>query len=372
MAQPTVARNDLRYQIMLRLGMEFAKRYGESSAADSYFVPSGVAGSELVANPGFETGAITNWTLGTGWSQNSTAAYYHGGTKSAKYSASSISYAALTSDAFAVAELESYLFSLWLKIAIGDGDGSDHTETIRIEIIWLDVSSVVVRTDILFTGEGPTTWAQKSYTLVAPADATQAKVRIRGKSDASRTATFYVDDVSFASTAALPYIVDSSLVQSDDYWNGRWLLCLPSTAGEDAPAGDVRKVTDFHAASHALFIDGALSGVPDDIDFEYQLLDIYSPYEIHQAINDANREGAKTFFGVEIDEDTLVVKSNTLEYSLASISPTIWKIYNMWMEIPRSVIRGTATSATSTTLSDTAHNFETDGVEVGWRISIYD
>src|SRR3990167_5802431 len=170
--------------------------------------------------------------------------------------------------------------------------------------------------------------------------------------------------------AGTPAIVDAALVQSADYWNQRWLMVLPAIAGSADPAGDIRRVTDF-ATPGSVTLDQALSASPTAGTL-YQMFDVYSPYEIHAAINNANREGAKTFFGVQVDEDTLVVKTNTLEYAFTSLSPTPWKIYNIWVELPSSVIRGTATAGAATTLTDTAHNFVTDGAAATWKVSIYD
>ncbi len=147
--------------------------------------------------------------------------------------------------------------------------------------------------------------------------------------------------------------VDNQLTQPDDWWNSAWLY-VPD-GGSPAPGGDVRRVVDFNEYEDRAYLDRPLSGAPA-ANREYQLFDIFSPHEIHSAINSANREGAKAFPGSTVQENDICIVERTLEYDLTGPAPAPWRTYNVWVEIPRTVIRGVPTAATSTTLSDTLNS----------------
>ncbi len=174
-----------------------------------------------------------------------------------------------------------------------------------------------------------------------------------------------VGDIDSASLD-LTSIVDDQLTQLDDFWNSAWLF-IPD-AGTPAPYGNIRRVIDFNENEDRLFLDRPLSGSPA-AGVDYQLFDIFSPYEIHDAINSANREGAKAFPGFHIDEDTIAVRSGILEYALTGLDPAPWRIYNVWVEIPRTVYRGLPTAIGNNTLTDSAIDFDALGVEAGWKLT---
>ena len=174
----------------------------------------------------------------------------------------------------------------------------------------------------------------------------------------------YFDSYSEADTNSDTLnIIDAALTQRDHAWDNRWFYMITGTA-----AGDVRRVVNFIEASNKLILDRALSGTPAAGD-DFQLFDIFSPLEIHDAINQAIEEAYPSFFGLTISDTELVLQEDTLEYSLASLTTVPWRIYGIWIERATNVIRGTATSATSTTILDSANPF--GSVEVGWRVSIY-
>lgn len=152
---------------------------------------------------------------------------------------------------------------------------------------------------------------------------------------------------------------DNSLTQDYEFWNEQWWY---STTNDE-----VRLVTNFDAATNKLQLEYAATlPVSGDI---YELHSIWNAYEIHAAINRAIEDAYPTFFDVVTDE-SLVLKEDTLEYSLSSFTYTPWIIAKVWVENPTSIMRGTASSATSTSLTDSSGNFAK--VTTAWKLSIYD
>lgn len=168
--------------------------------------------------------------------------------------------------------------------------------------------------------------------------------------------------------ADLDTVIDDALTQSDDAWNSRWFH-IPREDGDTAPKGDVRRVQDFTEFDDTLHLDRPLSASPS-AQTEYQLFDIFSPHAIHGAINAAISEAGRVFFGLRVDQDTFVITEKTLEYSLSGLTPAPWKIHKVWVERPNTVVRGLATAAGATTLSDTL-NSPFGSVQAGWKVSIY-
>jgi len=156
---------------------------------------------------------------------------------------------------------------------------------------------------------------------------------------------------------------DSALAEDADYWNGSWYFAMTGS-----PALDVRKVDDF-VAGGSLTLNRSLSSNPAAGD-RYQLLDYnLSPHMLHDAINKAITESIPYFFQVRLSED-LILQEDTLEYSLSSISPTVWKIKQVWLEQAQSVKRGVVVSTTGTIT--TIDSSDTGDVDSSWLLSIYD
>jgi hypothetical protein len=73
------------------------------------------------------------------------------------------------------------------------------------------------------------------------------------------------------------------------------------------------------------------------------------------------------FFDTNMDEN-LILKEDTLEYSLADFDP--WIITKVWLENNHNRIVGTATAGAATSLTDSTANFT--GVTSSYKLSIYD
>lgn len=160
-------------------------------------------------------------------------------------------------------------------------------------------------------------------------------------------------------TSAIP--VDTKLVQSTDYWNSAWFL---GTSG--CNVGAVRRLFDFSSGS--MVLDRALSYTPQVGD-TYELLGVFSPNEIHQAINRAIQDGYPAFFDTVYLKEVVICKDK-ITYDLTSLSKRPWLIYQAYLEPNINSRQGIATGATSLTLVDSSANFS--DVTSSWKISIYD
>lgn len=160
-----------------------------------------------------------------------------------------------------------------------------------------------------------------------------------------------------SSTPTLTF-TDSSLAQEDDYWNGQWWYNVTND--------EVRKVIDFRADTDTIRLEYAATAI--DTNDVYEIHSIWNAYELHDVINRAIEDAYPSFFDVVTDE-TIILKEEVLEYSLASLTYSPWIMTKIWIENPDSVIRGTATASGATSLTDSSANFT--GVDTNWKISIY-
>jgi hypothetical protein len=165
------------------------------------------------------------------------------------------------------------------------------------------------------------------------------------------------------SSQALEYIYDTTfLKQPDDYWNMSWFYAVTGAA-----AGQTRMIVDNDQIVNRIKTEYPVSPAMSAAD-QYELLDIWSPEEIHMAINDAIRSAHPEFFDTS-ESVSLCICQWTKEYDLSSISPAPWIIAAIDIERPGRVIRDEVASATvSTVVLETADLSEVNST---WWVSIY-
>lgn len=160
-------------------------------------------------------------------------------------------------------------------------------------------------------------------------------------------------------------VIDTARDEIDDRWNNKWVY-IDTDAGGVAPQGQERKITDFANSTGTMTVDIAFTAAPTTGD-TYSLREAFSRAQYVVAINHAIGDGTRAFGTVSVDETT-VIKSDTLNYSL----PTGCKhIYQVWVEEPDSEDSGTATSGGNLTLTDTGKSWTTNDW-AAYELRVYD
>ncbi len=161
-----------------------------------------VGGTNLVLNPGFETGDFTNWTkVGTAGSIIISSTYQNTGTYSVNFVNLTTAYTGrgIRSDPVSADSGQKYTFGAWLYLPSVAGATVDNYN-FRIRILWYDALDANIENYPGTTGWSLSafdTWQQKQWTgVVAPAGAVKASLLIEGKRNATAVPldNVYIDD----------------------------------------------------------------------------------------------------------------------------------------------------------------------------------
>jgi hypothetical protein len=166
----------------------------------------------------------------------------------------------------------------------------------------------------------------------------------------------FLDADSGGSTTTL---IDSDLAQRDKFWNGAWFYRVATQ--------EVSQITNFNVSDNKLFLESPVTTIASGDD--YEIHNLWNALDIHDAINRAIEDVNRTFFETVTDE-TIIIKEDTLAYSLADLATTPHMIQKIWIEQPTSVKRGVVVSATGTTVTLEGASVLAD-VTSDWKISIY-
>jgi hypothetical protein len=158
------------------------------------------AGDNLVKNPGFETGDLTNWTeVGTEGKHQVVSTNPHSGTYSVQFVDLTSSYSgrAIRSDAVSVTAGETYTFGAWFYVpTISGGDIGDVRFRCRIE--WYNASGGLISSYPGTTGWSLSafdTWEEREWTdVTAPSDAVTARLFIEAYESVNNNYDPYIDD----------------------------------------------------------------------------------------------------------------------------------------------------------------------------------
>lgn len=159
------------------------------------------------------------------------------------------------------------------------------------------------------------------------------------------------------------HLIDSALVQVNDFWNGAWLYCVGGPM-----AGETRLITDFVSSTNTATLEYTLGCDFIASSDEYEIHSLYSPLEIHDAINRAIKDGFPYFYETTADQ-TLVLQEDKLSYDISGLTTKPWIITRVFVETSGSRLTGTATAGAAGSITDSKSNFT--GVAAGWLVSIY-
>ena len=160
-------------------------------------------------------------------------------------------------------------------------------------------------------------------------------------------------------------LVDSKLTQEDDYWTGSFLYISDS---EEDCNQEWRLINNFLSAGDQITLEFPLSSAPAAED-EYEIISLWSPDDIHDAINQAIESAWPFFFETNVD-DVLVLEEEKKEYSLIGLSSIPWMITKVWLE-------GNSTGSTSSVESSTNDTVtlpstaDLTNLDSNWKVSIY-
>lgn len=176
--------------------------------------------------------------------------------------------------------------------------------------------------------------------------------------------------VAITASTGTTTISATGLTQDSDFWLGGYAY-IASSAG--SALGEERKITSF--SSGKIVLEHPLSIAPTAGD-ELEIVDMYTPALIHDAINRAIREGGKHFPDVIMNDTDLIFKEDTLTYYTSDLTTAPWRIQQVWTEQNTISEIGVATADTSTgdaptRLLDTDKSWGDDTFNA-FFISLYD
>lgn len=176
---------------------------------------------------------------------------------------------------------------------------------------------------------------------------------------------FYLkyNDEKAVDSATASTITDTDLKQKQHYWRQSWYYQVD---GDEA--GEYRQIRGFDEDTKKLYLEYDLSGTPAAGEL-YELLSIWSPRQVHKAINDAIREGFPAFFEIDMDESLCLVEDR-MEYDISDIS-NLYKVLKIWIENPTDTSTGTVVSTTGT-VTTLESDKDLSDVDTNWYISTYD
>ncbi len=162
------------------------------------------------------------------------------------------------------------------------------------------------------------------------------------------------------------FFQDARLTQRRDFWKNMWLY--------DVSNDDFRRIADFRQEQRRLVPEFDFTATPTTASV-FEIHSIYTPEEIHDAINDAIREAFPVFFDVVTDE-TIVLEQDKLTYDLTTnnsdgrgILSNPLRIKKIFVEQTSSGGTHQATAGAAGTITDDNATFT--GVDTGWRVSIF-
>lgn len=169
----------------------------------------------------------------------------------------------------------------------------------------------------------------------------------------------YNDSAALTGVTSTTIVTATGLTQATDFWNDSFFFHQTS--------GEVRRIVDF-ASGGQLTLEHPLSTLPLVAD-EFEIHTGWTADDLHDAINAGILASQRAFHDVVLDE-SLVLKENTLEYDLTSLT-TLRYVLKLFRETAVGVLRGTATAGAAGSITDSALIGSLGSVTSSWKVSIY-
>jgi len=165
----------------------------------------------------------------------------------------------------------------------------------------------------------------------------------------------------------------NKLAQGEGTWNNSYIYV---TSTDSAIDGFERRIANFNADADALFLDwpADTDEVPSTDD-SFELLSIWPPSQVHDAINDSIRDAWRTYPDVVVDE-TVVVEEDKREYDISGLDDVPYRMLQIYVERSVSNIDGQITTVTD------SDNFGDSNMDLSaltaststigdWKVGIY-
>ncbi len=156
----------------------------------------------------------------------------------------------------------------------------------------------------------------------------------------------------------------ASTPNDTDFWVGDWYYAASGSSGN---IGATREIVSWNSTGHTLTLEYALPAIIASSD-GYEIHSIWTPEEVHRAIDRAIDAGSKAFFDTVTDE-TLIICEDKLAYDLTGLTIVPWIVTKVLIEQNSSARTGNVTSAAAGTLLDTDVDFS--DLDSDWKVSIY-
>ena len=143
-------------------------------------------------------------------------------------------------------------------------------------------------------------------------------------------------------------VVDAARTEAEDRWINCWLYIV-------TPAAE-RRISDFVSSTGTMTVDTAYAASTYAGD-TYYIREKATKQDYEDAINAAIEKGRESFWESKVDETTVIIYDDQLEYALPS---DLEYLYRVDIEQTDVVATGTATSADATSLTDTSQSWDTD------------
>lgn len=162
-----------------------------------------------------------------------------------------------------------------------------------------------------------------------------------------------------ATSGASTYLVATFLKEGTDFWKGQWVLLPDSDQVFECSSFGTSIVTWLQSASP----------VPTG-GTKFEIWSQWSPYEVHEAINQTLRDTWPFFF--QVTESYLVNQTNSGgKYTVSSLTPAPRFLAQVYLETGISSVTGTNNSApgAQNRLKDTTRTFTT--ADIGKTVRIF-